>query len=53
MEGRFIPMKRTAVDGVTWWCVYDRERRNWSTYMGHSKYKRKRDCIYAIQPTKI
>lgn len=53
MEERFVPVQRTAVDGVPWWCVWDREQRNWSTYMGHSKYKLKRDCIAAIQSTKI
>lgn len=48
-NGRLIPSRRTAIDGRTWWCVYDLKSREYSgiTYFG--KYKTRRACEYAIQ----
>ena len=45
---RFIPLPRTAADGKRIWCVYDKERRGYSTYTCHSNYKSKRECQMAI-----
>lgn len=45
---RFIPSKRTALDGKVWWCVYDTKRNCYSTYICHSKYKTKKRCQEAI-----
>ena len=39
MDKRFIPKKRTALDGRVWWCVYDTVRGGWSTFCCHGKYK--------------
>lgn len=40
--------KRTALDGKTWWCVFDTDNMKWSTLIVFGKYKLKRDCQYAI-----
>ena len=45
---RFVPLKRTALDGKVWWCVWDEEKDQWSTYVCHGKYKTKREAQYAI-----
>lgn len=45
---RFIPEKRTAIDGKQWWCVYDTQRHCWSTYTCHGKYKTRSACQLAI-----
>ncbi len=37
VASRFIPEKRTAIDGKQWWCVYDTLRHCWSTYLCHGK----------------
>jgi len=42
------PRKRTAIDGKTWWCVFDTETLKYSTLLCLGKYKTKRDCQYAI-----
>lgn len=42
------PRKRTALDGKTWWCVFDTENMKWSTLTMFSKYKLKRECQFAI-----
>lgn len=42
------PRKRTALDGKTWWCVFDTESMKWSTLNMFSKYKLKRECQFAI-----
>ena len=46
---RFVPIQRTALDGVTWWVVFDSDRRSYSTYTCHGKYKTKKDCELAIE----
>lgn len=45
---RFIPMKRTALDGKVWWCVFDTKRMNYSTFTCHGKYKTKKLCKFYI-----
>lgn len=50
---RFIPEKRTAIDGKTWWCVYDTQRHCWSTYLCHGKYKTRKACQIAIECANI
>ena len=40
--------KRTAFDGKTWWCVFDTKNNKWSTYTCFGRYKRKSDCLFAI-----
>lgn len=42
------PRKRTALDGKTWWCVFDTKNMKWSTYTCFGRYKLKRDCQFAI-----
>lgn len=46
------PRKRTALDGKTWWCVFDTDSMKWSTLIVFGKYKLKRDCQYAIDSYK-
>lgn len=48
IDDRFIPQPRTTADGKQVWSVYDRVRRDFSTYTCHSDYKSKRDCQMAI-----
>lgn len=43
-----VPRKRTAIDGKSWWCVFDTDSMKWSTLIVFGKYKLKRDCQYAI-----
>lgn len=42
------PRKRTALDGKTWWCVFDTNKCSWSTLICFGKYKTKRDCQMRI-----
>ena len=52
MMKRFEPRKRTALDGVTWWCIWDNVRGNWSTSIYHWKYKTRRAAVIAIEARK-
>ncbi len=47
---RFVPVKRTALDGRQWWCVYDNEKGEWAnaTVLGGAKWKMKLECARAI-----
>lgn len=49
---RFVPAKRRAIDGKVWWCVFDTERGQFSTYTCFGKYKRKKDCVYDVNRAK-
>ncbi len=49
----YEPRKRTALDGKTWWCVFNVLTGKWSTLLCHGKYKTKRDCQYAIDKSKV
>lgn len=51
-QKRFVPTKRTALDGKVWWVVYDNWRRNYSSYLFHGKYKTKKACENAIDKTR-
>lgn len=42
-----VPRKRTALDGKTWWCVFDTDDMKWSDIL-FGRYKLKRDCQFAI-----
>lgn len=44
----FEPRKRTALDGKTWWCVFDTDTMKWSTLIFFGKYKTKKACQYDI-----
>lgn len=44
----FEARKRTALDGKTWWCVFDNKNMKWSTYTCFGKYKTKKSCQYDI-----
>lgn len=46
---RFIPVKRTALDGKTWWVVWDCERGDYSTFLCHGKYSTRKDAEFAIE----
>lgn len=48
MGEKFVPRKRTALDGRIWWCVYDTEQREYSSLLCFGKYKLKREAQYAI-----
>lgn len=43
------PRQRTALDGKTWWVVYDTEEQKYSTLTVFGKYKTKRECQQAIE----
>ena len=42
------PRKRTALDGKSWWYVFDTEKMKWSTLTFFGKYKTKKACQYDI-----
>lgn len=42
------PRKRIALDGKTWWCVFDTDTMKWSTIILFGRYKTKKDCQIAI-----
>lgn len=42
------PRKRTALDGKTWWCVFDMDEMRWSTSIFFGRYRTKRACQNAI-----
>lgn len=44
----FEPRKRTAIDGKTWWCVFDTKTMKFSTLLCFGKYKTKKECSHAI-----
>lgn len=44
----FEPRQRTAVDGITWWVVYDTKANKYSTNTSFGKYKTKKAAKYAI-----
>lgn len=44
----FVPAKRTAVDGRTWWVVMDAETRKYSGLLCFGKYRTRKDCQAAI-----
>lgn len=45
---RFTPKKRTAIDGVVWWCVYDLQENKFSTYTCFGRYRTKKRCQWDI-----
>lgn len=45
---RFEPTKRTALDGKVWWVVWDNIEHRYSTNICFGKYRRKKDCQWAI-----
>lgn len=46
---RFETSRRTAIDGKTWWCVYDRLKGCWSTFLCHGKYKTRMEALETIR----
>ena len=44
----FKAMKRTAIDGRMWWCVYGLCRHAWSSFVCFGKYKTRKACEWAI-----
>lgn len=48
MKLKLKPRQRTALDGKTWWCVFDEVTMTWSTLICFGKYKTRHDCEYAI-----
>lgn len=45
---KLIPVKRTALDGKIWWCVYNANNHKFSMLLCFSKYRTKKDCQCAI-----
>lgn len=44
----FRPVQRQAVDGETWWVVYDVEQKKFSTLTCFGKYRTKKACLADI-----
>lgn len=44
----YEPRKRTAIDGKTWWVVFDTETRKYSNSLCFGRYKTKKACQIAI-----
>ena len=51
-EEQFEPRKRTALDGNTWWVVYDKFSQQYSTLLCFGQYKTKKACEIAIKSHK-
>ena len=51
-ESQFEPRQRTSLDGKVWWVVYDRYKQEFSTLTCFGKYKKKKDCQWAIDNKK-
>lgn len=47
--GRFVPMKRTALDGKVWRCIYDTQMHCWSPFLCHGKYKTKKAALLQLE----
>lgn len=45
---RYEPRKRTAIDGRTYWCVYDTLENKYSSMLCFTKYRTKKECQIAI-----
>ena len=43
-----VPRQRTAIDGKTWWCVFDTSTMKYSILTCFGRYKLKKDCQFAI-----
>ena len=52
-ENMLVARKRTALDGKTWWCVFDTNKMKWSTLICFGKYKTKKDCQSAIEQRRL
>lgn len=46
---RFKAVKRNAIDGITWWVVWDKALHKYSTWTCFGRYRRKKDCDIAIR----
>lgn len=46
---RFTAIKRTALDGRTWWVVWDSKYKKYSTLCYFGKYPTKKACQIAIK----
>ena len=44
----FEPRQRTALDGKSWWLVFNTEKQKWSNLLCHGRYKTKKECQHAI-----
>lgn len=42
------PRQRTALDGKTWWCVFDADTMKWNTSTFFGKYRTTKACQNAI-----
>lgn len=48
-DKRFTPLKRVAIDGKTWWKVWDNKNDGWATLNGlTSSFKTRKDCQFHI-----
>lgn len=44
-----VPRKRKALDGKVWWCVFNTNKKGWSTLTCFGKYRTEKECQYAIK----
>jgi len=44
-QSRFVAMKRTALDGLVWWCIFDQKRRR---YLEGYKFRLRQECERTI-----
>ena len=45
-QSRFVASKRTALDGRTWWCIFDQKLRK---YLEGYKFRLRRECERHIE----
>ena len=51
-DNRFTPSKRIAIDGKTWWSIWDNKNDKWATFYGlTSCFKTRKDCKLHIDYT--
>ena len=44
-QSRFEPLKRTALDGKVWWCIFDHRMADW---VRGERYKTRRAVVNAL-----
>lgn len=44
----FVPAKRTAIDGRSWWVVMDKNTHKYSPLLCFGKYRTRKECKAAI-----
>lgn len=47
------PRKRSALDGKTWWCIYDVNAHGWSTDTRFGRYYTRKAAVVGMMATTV